>query len=110
MTQKIKFSKEYEKLHHQKQAILLNVKRINYDDVTKELIEYDTKAKDGSYYLLPKTELIHLTFLGDKLIPFCTIRKYSIEKEKYYRNEIHNVFDIVITKSEDRNEDSFPLE
>ena len=100
MTLKIKFSKEYPKLHGQTEAILLNVKSLNFKALPKELIEYDTKAKDGSYYLLPKTELIHLTFLGDKLIPFCTIRKYTIEKEKYYRNEIHNVFDIVITKSD----------
>ena len=94
----IKFSKVYPKLHSQKQAMLLNVKCLHYNVLSDDLIEYDTKAEDGSYYTLEKTELIHLTFLGDKFIPFCTIRRWTAEKEKYYRNQLHNVFEIEHTE------------
>jgi len=90
----IKFNKEYKKLHGQTEAILLNVRTIHFNDLPEKFIEYDTKAIDGSYYELPNTILLHLTFLGNDLIPFCTLRAYTQEKEQFYKNNIYNIFKI----------------
>lgn len=96
----IKFSKIYPKLWGQTQAELLAVKEIEINENTnKDLIEYDTKAIDGSYYELKKGKYLQLIFLGNKNIPFCTIRsKYSsyVNKTEYYKSKIGEIFDIVI--------------
>ena len=71
---KIKFSKKYPKLWEQTTAELLAVKDITIDEnINRDLLEYDTKADDGSYYELKKGKYIQLIFLGNKNIPFCTI-------------------------------------
>lgn len=96
----IKFSKIYPKLWGQTQAELLSVKEIEINENTnKDLIEYDTKAIDGSYYELKKGKYLQLIFLGNKNIPFCIIRsKYGsyVNKTEYYKNKIGEIFDIVI--------------
>ena len=93
---KIKFSSNYPKLWGQKEAILLFVKIINQEQLTEDLIEYDTKNSKGEYYKLPKTDLIQLVFLGNKGIPFCTLRRYTPMKLKYYKDCVDKVFDVVI--------------
>lgn len=97
---KIKFSKEYNKLWNQKNAELLAVKDITINKNTpKELIEYDTKATDGSYYPLKTGNYIQLLFIGDKGIPFCTIRAaYPSHKVEYYKSKIGEIFEILISK------------
>jgi len=97
---KIKFSSIYPKLWGQKKARLVYVQVLDGKKLSRDLIEYDTKKYDGTYYELPKTRLIQLVFIGDKNIPFCTLRKYSKWKEEYYRNNINKVFDIVIELKE----------
>jgi len=99
---KIKFSKQYNKLWNQSEAELLAVKNIKINKQTpKELIEYDTKAVDGSYFPLKSGTYIQLVFLGDKGIPFCTIRAaYPQTKVDYYRNNIGNVFKIEMIKGD----------
>lgn len=100
--EKIKFSKEYVKLHGQKTAELVDVRRITIDDSTpKELIEYDTTATDGTKYKLGTGKYLQLIFVGDKGIPFCTIRSdkpaYGGMKSKadYYIERVHREFEIV---------------
>ncbi|MFA5453173.1 MAG: hypothetical protein WC248_06335, partial [Candidatus Methanomethylophilaceae archaeon] len=85
----IKFSSDYPKLHGQTSAELLAVKPIRIDkDTPKELIEYDTRKSDGTYYNLKTDNYIQLIFLGNLGIPFCTIRskrnRYAEDKEAYY--------------------------
>ena len=103
----IKFSKIYPELWGQTTAELLAVKDITIDENTnKDLIEYDTKSADGSYYELKKGKYIQLVFLGNKNIPFCTIRsKYGasgqflrdmVDKTSYYKSKIGETFNIVI--------------
>jgi len=98
---KIKFSKNYNKLWNQQTAELLVVKEIKINkDTPKELIEYDTKAIDGSYYPLKLGNYIQLVFLGDKGIPFCTIRSaFPSHKVDYYKANIGEIFEIVIEES-----------
>jgi hypothetical protein len=92
----IKFSDDYPKLWGQKQAILLDVKCVQKKELSKDLLEYDTKTSKGEYYMLPEGLLLQLIFLGDKRIPFCTLRKQSPWKEKYYRSQVGFMFEIVI--------------
>lgn len=95
----IKFSSDYPKLHGQTSAELLAVKPIRIDKNTpKELLEYDTKKADGTYYELKTGNYIQLVFLGNFGIPFCTIRskrnRYTEDKESYYKQFIGQVFEV----------------
>ena len=96
----IKFSKNYPKLWGQTTAKLIAVEDINIDENTnKDLLEYDTKANDGSYYELKKGKYIQLIFLGNKNIPFCTIRSAYGKmgnKKEYYQAKVGETFNIVI--------------
>lgn len=97
---KIRFSSDYPKLWGQRQAMLINVKVINSENLTQKLIEYDTKNTKGEYYKLPKGKLLHLTFIGIDLIPFCTIRRATPEKLGYYNKMINRLFEVKIEKVE----------
>ena len=114
---KIKFSHTYCKFHGQTKAILIDVKEINANDLNDDLVEYDTKYIpttlacecelhtdfDGDiehcHYPLPKGKLVILTCIGNKHIPFCTIRtakgRYG-DKYKYYTEKLGQWFDVVI--------------
>lgn len=92
---KIKFSHDYPKLWGQKWAQLLAVRIIDAASVGPDLVDYDTITSNGEYYELPKTgKLIQLVFLGDKGIPFCTLRRYTPEKLHYYVNAVSKGFNI----------------
>lgn len=93
----IKFSKEYPKLWKQEEAILMAVRVLDAEMINenKALLEYDTKADDGSYYELPKEgKMLQLVFIGNKDIPFCTIRRHTFGKEHYYQNLIGHTLKI----------------
>lgn len=117
---KIKFSHDYCKVHNQTSARLMDVSMIDAEELNADLIEYDTKYIpkslsdscscelhtdfDGDiehcHYPLPRTgELVILTFIGNKHIPFCTIRtakgRYG-NKYDYYAKKLGRWFDIVI--------------
>ena len=97
---KIKFSSDYPKLHGQTSAELLAVKPIRIDKNTpKELLEYDTKRSDGTYYPLKSGNYIQLIFLGNLGIPFCAIRtpynQYG-DKTEYYKSKVEELFNIVV--------------
>ena len=73
---------------------------VNYlTDINDDLKEYDTlwdNNGDLGYYKLPKGLKLQLIFIGNKNIPFCTIRRQTPQKETYYRNLIGELFDVVI--------------
>ena len=102
---KIKFSKDYVKLHGQRSAELLAVSRVRVPDgVSSELIEYDTIATDGSRYELKPGKYILLVFLGELGIPFTTIRADTPPmkgrgqgKYEYYDARIAQRFEVVRT-------------
>jgi len=80
---------------------LLAVKLIRIDKETSaELLEYDTKKADGTYYKLKTGDYIQLVFIGNFGIPFCTIRskrnRYAEDKEVYYSQFIGENFTIEI--------------
>ena len=97
----IKFTSDYPKLHGQTSAELLAVKPIRIDKNTpRELLEYDTKKSDGTYYNLKTDNYIQLIFLGNLGIPFCTIRskrdRHAEDKEAYYSQFVGENFRIEI--------------
>lgn len=98
----IKFDKKFIKLHNQTSAQLIDVKMVDLSEMNdndfNELIEYDCKADDGSYYPLDKKGYCTLLiFLGNKNIVFQTLRK----KESFmkYNTKKGIVFDIKVNKT-----------
>ena len=102
---RIRFSKEYIKLHGQRSAELLAVQRVSIPDgVSPELIEYDTVATDGSRYELKPGKYLLLVFLGELGIPFTTIRADTppmkgrgLGKYEFYDSRVAQRFEIVRT-------------
>jgi hypothetical protein len=96
----IKFSSNYPKLHNQTTAELLAVKDVFFHNKkTPELLEYDTKKEDGTYYELKNGIYLQLIFLGNLGIPFCTLRSgYPLSKIKFYEDNIGETFEIKIVK------------
>lgn len=116
MANKIKFSHNYCKLYNQIEAKLMSVWLTDFKSLHTDLIEYDTKYIpeltdsceshtdfegdiEHCHYPLPKNDLVILSFIGDKHIPFCTIRSAKgryCDKYQYYSNKIGQWFDIII--------------
>ena len=106
----IKFSHKYPKLWNQKQAELISVRLLDAERINDDLRAYDTfydgnSVDDWGNYEIPnKGLLLQLLFYGDKQIPFCTIRRYTTEKEKYYQSKIGQIFEIVLTSTADNSD------
>lgn len=101
----IKFSHKYPKLHGQTSATLLAVRELEFPkDKNEELIEYDTVYVGTvctEYFPLPDGSYLQLIFVGNKHIPFCTIRSkwggFRKNKKEYYESMIGKEFKIIIT-------------
>lgn len=94
----LRFSHDYPKLHKQSRAQLIKVYRTERKELDDELIEYDTLTSDGEHYELPKGDLIYLLFLGNKMIPFCTIRPYNPGKFDYYQRNVGKIFTVCLPR------------
>lgn len=99
MPLKIKFSHQYLKLHGQTSARLIAVDRAMRADLDPAFVEYDTTfILDGPAgsatcnYPLPKGYVLILYFVGNKRIPFCTVRRGFASKEEYYRKMVGRQF------------------
>jgi len=82
-------------LYKQTEAHLIYVRTIDKGAVNEHLKQYDTKTVDEKYYPLPNTDLIQLIFIGNFDIPFCTLRRYTEEKYRYYNESVGEEFNIV---------------
>lgn len=99
----IKFSHDYPKLYGQSKATLLAVRELKFpEDKNMALINYDTLYFDfgvQKYFPLDDGEYVQLIFVGDKHIPFCTIRKKWCgcgNKKECFERHIGKEFEIVI--------------
>ena len=98
MTLKIKFSHEHTKFPYtwdDSWYILLAVFKTHYNELGKEFIVYDTEYftdNEVGHYKLPKTDLLVLLFEGG----WTTIRRWTQQKEKYYRSKIGELFEIEV--------------
>jgi hypothetical protein len=102
----IKFSHKYKKLGTSyldnivSTATLIEVVVVELSNLSKEFISYDTD--DGRFQLPSAGFYMMLIFKkpgrldSDTTDIFTTMRRYTFEKEKYYRENIGKVFDIKI--------------
>jgi hypothetical protein len=104
---KIKFSHFYYKMPPGYQSSRLkDVEIVNLEDLDKGFIEIDTKIIGGGNYPLPKKGKYMILWLESQLtkLPWQTIRRWTEEKERYYRKYIGDIVDcIVIQKGEIEN-------
>ena len=108
----IKFSEEYEKMpcysdEPPKDALLLEVLKVNSKDLNKKFIEYDTiyfnkKENNWNYYELPKGEVLILLLKSESISVggdlWTTIRRFTPQKYKYYKEARGEVFSIEVIK------------
>jgi hypothetical protein len=117
---RIVFSHSYPKLWEQKTATLLVVRELKFpEDKNEDLIMYDTSYYTtnppytgcGAYsppdfYKLKNGPYIQLVFVGNKHIPFCTIRpKYNgwcKDRVAYYLSKIGQEFEIIIKENNEK--------
>lgn len=101
---KIKFSHKYEKMPEDtNNTRLLEVFKTHYNNLSRHFVVYDTEYLCG-YYELPKTELLVLILISSEENAsgglnehlWTTIRRWTPEKEAYYRRMRGEIFDIVI--------------
>jgi hypothetical protein len=96
----IKFSKKYKKLPSDangRLARLLFVHKINLENQSEWLLKYDTESVDGTHYELPKKgEYLFLLFELTDGTMFTTMRRWTLEKEKYYHTMEDKFLEIVI--------------
>jgi hypothetical protein len=89
----IKFSENYYKmpLPMPFKAMLMQAIKVNYKELSRCFIAYDTEFKDGAYEL-PKTDLILLILItniddtDDTAFVFTTMRRFTPEKWKFYKS------------------------
>ena len=114
---RIKFSHKYYKMPYMadNKTKLVQMFIEHSDNFSKEFIEYDTKIRPEGYYKLPKNKYIVLLFLNEitalpsgkpysKDIEFVgynlwtTIRRWTPQKEKYYRERIGQEFEVIVNE------------
>jgi hypothetical protein len=101
-TPSIKFSNEYFKIFGIDRSAnnLLAIFRTHYNKLERDFLMYDTAYEDDKgnmkYYKLPKTELLVLLFFSKNGELFTTIRRYTPEKETYYKSLIGKWFAVKV--------------
>ena len=68
---------------------------IDFGNLTPEQIERDTETVDGKYYQLPQTRLIWIK-LWSEYGEWATLRRFTPEKYKYYREHVGQEVHIAI--------------
>jgi len=96
----ILFNDNYPKLHNQCMARLIDYKVLNENKLNEEFIKYDCQKSDGTLYKLDKnTNYILMYFIGDKFIPFTTIRKYNDKNIKKCMEGLTKSWIIMVEKN-----------
>ena len=107
----IYFSHDYSKLHGQLSAVLLSIEIRDRSELSDIFVNYDTvytvehaigiySEETVDYYPLPQAKYMVLVFLGNHLIPFTAVRRYTEEEFLYYKGGIGSTFNIVRTAPE----------
>ena len=65
---------------------LVDVWKMNYKEFSQDFIDYDTTHTDG-YYELPKTDVLVILLKTSHSL-WTTVRRWTPQKEKYYRSLI----------------------
>ena len=114
----IKFLEEYYKMLNNedgaipKNAVLMEVFKVNKKDLHPRFIEYDTfyfdkGEKNNAYYKLPKGEVLVLllkTEFWNHDMVWTTIRRFTPKKYKYYLKNRCQTFKIEIIKENSKGD------
>lgn len=100
----VKFTAPFVKIRRQTKAKLVCVSVVDSDALHPDFIEYDSLFYNDR--LQPRHmsmdflsgKLLHLIFLGNKLIPFATVRPHTPSREKFYRSLLGKNVDVKIVK------------
>lgn len=98
----IKFSSEYEKLVSREggkqifgeEALLLFVEKLNLENQSLALIEFDTRTVSKEHYPLPEKGMYLLLLFKCNGLVFFTLRPFNAEKAAFYRGKIGQFFTI----------------
>lgn len=94
----LKFSHNYTKLHNQTKANLICIIKMHRSKLNSDFVEYDTVYSDSNnvkgHFKLPDGDYIVMVFVGNKLIPFTTVRPYSQQKWAFYKANVRKWFDV----------------
>ena len=90
----ITFEDKLPKLHGQQTGKLVSVDNLPFVDLSDDFKSYDSYNAGNPMKLYPfgNSMVLVLTFLGDKLIPFTTVRRGSAASLQRYRAQIGNTF------------------
>lgn len=97
----IKFSHRYKKMPagvEHCESFVCDVQVQHYCTLPEAFIKYDTEF-DGGFYKLPNTKLLIITIITDNE-KWTTVRRYTSEKEKWYRSLIGKNVKIIISKTQ----------
>jgi len=115
----IKFSEEYYKMLNNedeaipKNAVLMEVFKVNSKDLHPRFVEYDTmffdkEKNNNAYYKLPKGEILvlllkteHTSGFWNNNMVWTTIRRFTPQKYEYYKKNRWGTFKIEILKKEE---------
>lgn len=117
MKKKIEFNYNYTKLRDQKTAELVRVKIVSRTELDEEMVKIDTEhvvshpvpagqklagstISEFKHYHLPNGSLLLLAFLGDRNIPFVSLRRFKDATWRMYKSQLNHVFEIVVKKKE----------
>ena len=92
---RIGFSHNYSKLHNQTSATLLNVEEVKKSDLDPDFIKYDT---DGVFDLIYDSYL-KLLLVGNKGIPFTTLRRNVEHLQNKYCKHVGEIFEIYVAEN-----------
>jgi hypothetical protein len=97
---KINFSAHYPKLYGQQNGRLLRVDCLPLAELPWDFLEYDTRQTTGEHYKFPfkNAMVLILTFQGNRMIPFTTVRRSYAKKFLWYKSQIGQLFDIVVNE------------
>ena len=107
---KIKFSHLYEKMPPDFQVSrLLEIEIVRLEDLPEDFLNDDCRIVDGGYFPLPRKGKYIILWLESSImnLRWQTIRRWTIEKEKYYSSAIGKLVDCVVGEcppKDDKNE------
>jgi hypothetical protein len=102
---KIKFSHEYIKFPHRirgRTTYIIGISVSSIADLPECFLKYDTETKCGGYYDLKGLDKVILVSLFTASLwgmVWTTIRRWTPEKEKYYRGLIGQEVEIVVEEA-----------
>lgn len=95
MCEQLTIDYQYQCLHEQDKGYLLAIRKVS-GELPEGFVLFHRRLDSCSHHELPAGEYIQLVFYGNHLLPFAILVPYSEENYKFYNENKHKVFDIVV--------------